>query len=164
MRTELDSDRAAHWIPSWTDGQRLISLWDIVKIIKSEMLYELGCMSSEVSGGILGFGHAKIGSKEEPIRNEIRDGLKTLLPGYIDALKEANLRISLITISDLLSNIGSGIAMTFGQLESHLRELSNTVQRELRCSTVLRLSPETSQYFHASKLFGDLVAERFPSA
>src|ERR1700726_3059726 len=122
------------WQPPWTVGPRLIGLWDIMKGIKAERSYSLGRLSGEIDGTVTS---QVAKDRQKAVPKSTKDKFKIVLEEDRIVCEEANLRISVLAIDELVSNLQINESFTFDELNSALRELSNTVRRELLCITVL---------------------------
>lgn len=160
MSANTDSDRAA-W-RAWTEGSCLLTLLDLMQIIKADALHRLGVFAGSIDG-ICDLGPVK--EVKSNISDELRKKLVKSLPDYRETCVDANLRISAMALDDLISQVKDRTppSLTFETLRAALNELSNTLHRELKCITVLCLNPKRSEFYKATNLFGGEVARNFPS-
>lgn len=131
-----------------------------MKVIKAEQLYSLAQLSGSIGGLVEG---ASTKDRELVVVKSTKDRLAALLEGKRSACEEASLRISVLAIDELLSDLQINESLQYEDLKSALNELANTVRRELLCATVLCLNPKRSEFYDGKNLFGDEVATNFPS-
>ena len=89
------------------------------------------------------------------------DNLVKSLDDRHKALESANLEISLIAVSELKSSLQNDASFNWESLAAALSELSNTVRREMKSSTMLCLDPQYSKYYQHTSLFGDKASRVF---
>ena len=131
-----------------------------MNVINAERLYALGRMSGSLDGLITSQPDK---DRKLIITKNVTDSLKVALEQDRGACEGANLRISVLAIDELLSDLQINDSLKYEDINCALNELSNTVRRELLCTTVLCLNPKRSEFYDGKNLFGDEIATSFPS-
>ncbi|HTW60819.1 MAG TPA: hypothetical protein VMD55_03365 [Terracidiphilus sp.] len=133
-------------------GNKLLSWWDMEK-------FSAATFQQIVSG--LTFLLGKI--EELPPDAEGGDLAVKYIPAVAAIRAECEklaLRISIICANDFIS---SAPTMTLGELTRSLRELDNTIRREMQACEFFYMPFKQTRFYRKSMLFGARVAVRFPA-
>jgi hypothetical protein len=152
-----DSDRAAEWLPPWTGGSRLLTLWDM----KEYLVHRLVSVSSRLTdcwiiAGI-NFDHSK--QLEAKDRAEVVQHLQSM---------ESELRFLGLEQTRILSERMRGTVakhdINYRELGAALGKLDERLEDEVQPLRLFYVSPDKLRFYQSTNLFGDEFKANFQTA
>ncbi len=159
MQIELNSDRATEWIPPWTGGVRLITLWDMKEYLAPRLVE----LMDDITNYQVWFVY-RDEEKDEDDRKAVAEARPEVAPWAKKIASEAEFLGLPSMRRQALRIAKSADKWSSKEIHDAIRELRTRFDEETEALKLFYIPIEKISFYNKTDLFGETFKASFPTA